>query len=156
MEAKDTKFKCLGCGQLVTPTQNHPIECCESFKAGRESAFKEMLGLPQDMKVYQSENIVDEKSYKAGYEQALKDYGINDDDRPRNLIEILKSEHPTLHAVQRKLIKESKKEVVDWILNHAVIMGRDTDSYFELQQVSFNLSRWQAQLKEWGINETKE
>ena len=34
MEAKETRFRCLGCGQLVTPTQNHPIECCESFKAG--------------------------------------------------------------------------------------------------------------------------
>ncbi len=35
MEAKDGI--CQGCGQRVTPTQYHPIECCISFKAGRES-----------------------------------------------------------------------------------------------------------------------
>ena len=27
---------CQGCGQQVTPTQYHPIECCVSFKAGQE------------------------------------------------------------------------------------------------------------------------
>ena len=43
MEAKETKFRCLGCGQLVTPTQNHPIECCESFKAGVEQHEKERI-----------------------------------------------------------------------------------------------------------------
>ena len=43
MEAKDTKFRCLGCGQLVTPTQNHPIECCESFRAGKKEVVDIVL-----------------------------------------------------------------------------------------------------------------
>ena len=42
MEAKDTKFRCQGCGQLVTPIQNHPLECCESFKAGYKQSREEM------------------------------------------------------------------------------------------------------------------
>jgi len=40
-------------------------------KAGREQAFKEMLGLPEDMKAYKSENIVDEKSYKEGIKEVV-------------------------------------------------------------------------------------
>lgn len=44
-----------------------------SFTAGREQAFKEMLGLPEDMKVYKSENILDEKSYLAGKQEGRRE-----------------------------------------------------------------------------------
>ena len=36
------------------------------YDRGWQEAFREMLGLPEDMKVYKSENIVNEESYKAG------------------------------------------------------------------------------------------
>lgn len=60
--------------------------------------------------------------------------GVVDDDRPKNLMEMLGVEHPTLHAAQRKLIKESKREVVEWI----------RENYREDDLL-------EAKLKEWGI-----
>ena len=60
--------------------------------------------------------------------------GVVDDDRPKNLMEILNTEHPTLHAAQRKLVKESKREVVEFIRQNTFLLEtRD----------------WQAKLKEW-------
>ena len=66
--------------------------------------------------------------------------GVVDDDRPKNLMDMLGVEHPTLHAMQRKLMKESKREVVEWI-----------NKYYEGKCV-LSSEEGKAKLKEWGID----
>ena len=71
--------------------------------------------------------------------------GVIDDDRPKNLIEILNVEHPTLHAAQRKLIKESKREVVKWLKKQCKGKHNGFGHY------GFGDAELEAQKKEWGI-----
>jgi len=61
--------------------------------------------------------------------------GINDDDRPKNLIEILNIEHPTLHVVQRKLIKESKKEVVEIVRDWETIPSEEFNRKYKVKLI---------------------
>ena len=67
--------------------------------------------------------------------------GIVADDRPKNLMEILKTEHPTLHAAQRKLMRETKREVVDkcsWY--------RELKDYIVLRIPKTKLKEWNIEL----------
>jgi len=72
-------------------------------------------------------NLQAEISYKAGYKKASDE---------SNAIS-----HLDCYEDGKKA---GMKEVVEWIWNHAVITGRDTDSHYDLQQVAFNYSLWQA------------
>ena len=60
-----------------------------------------------------------------------------------------------LALLSQQRYKDGKKagirKVVEWIWNYAVITGRDADSHYDLRQVAFNYSLWQAFLEENGL-----
>ena len=99
-----------------------------SFEAGREQAFKEMLGLPKDMDVYKSENIVEEKSYKMGYKQARKEMNL---------------QSTSLADLCLENRKAGIQEVVRWI--------QETEAETAISCSDVLWADWLAKLKEWGI-----
>ena len=112
----------------------YPIAYDDGFKAGRESAFKEMLLLPQDMKVYESENIVDEKSYKAGYKQS------------RDEMDIQLTSLADLCLEHRK---GGIKEVVEFLKKQGAV-------WVDKNYAIINAIEKMGKLKEWGIYQNEE
>ena len=66
-EETQGKFNCLGCGQLVTPTQHHPIECCESFKAGAEAQLAKLASVTDKEMVEMGASELAEHLIRLGY-----------------------------------------------------------------------------------------
>lgn len=72
--------------------------------------------------------------------------GVKDDDRPRNLLEIPKRQHPTLHAIQREMVRQAKKEVVEFGL-----FLEKNYSHTAWGNMQFRMDML-TKLKKWGID----
>ena len=77
--------------------------------------------------------------------------GIQEDDRPSNLIELTKSQHTILHGFERRLVAKAKslgiREVVEWIEDYECVTEAQGYCKFMLPQKA-----WQAKLEEWGLS----
>ena len=112
----------------------------EIRKDYKDFSVKEQTSEIEDILIWTREAQA-EISFKMGYNQALKD--IRDG-----------RQHQTLHAIQRKIAREARREVVEFINN--LIIGIDGCKFEERFDgdkgcivLDMNENQWQAKQKEW-------